>query len=135
MGYEQGMRTEYFVMEHFQTNGLDYVYVDDWYDVKVGPRDEHVEIKSTNLLTKRGKTRKHQRISYCAGQFHFRDDHNRETQRSENVWYAFVVCHKQQMMLLGFIKAQGVPNKRFLGWQIVTRKQLLTLEEFVEAVK
>lgn len=139
MTYEQGEKTELFVCEQLTSLGVSFDIYDEWYDLNVWfykTKPAHrIEVKSTHLVNKHTVTKKAQRISMCAGQFHFVDDHNRETQHSENVWYAFVLCHHEQMMLLGFIRAQEVPNKKYLNWAIVARKKLLSVKEFVEVIK
>lgn len=128
MSHEQGLRTEQYVIRRLE-------YVDEWYDLKVGKKGVKVEVKSTHLSVRAGHERRnHAKPRRNVGFFQVADPFNHETLVKEDGWYAFVVCHREEMLLLGFLPARLLPEKKHVSIHDVIKRSLLDLNAFIEEV-
>lgn len=136
-----GMMAEQFVMDEIEEHGVAVVNVNSWYDLEVGPRKVKVEVKSAELSVRNGmkpksKQAEHQRT---IGRFDFTEQENRTSHRKEDVWYCFVLRHRDACMILGFLRAkQFASRKRYVGVHDVCRKNertLFSLADFLQEIR
>jgi len=111
MGKELGIRAENYLKSLLSSRGIDYEYVDDWYDLKVKTPhgDEFIEVKSCQISVLDGPA-KYPR----PGRFDFTEEDNRTKQRDSNTWVAFIVRHFSEFLLLGFVRARKLRDTRYI---------------------
>ncbi|GAG23135.1 unnamed protein product [marine sediment metagenome] len=136
MSHEIGYRVEQFVLGRLRQVGIEHTFDDDFYDVKLG-NGELLEIKSCRLSVRHkwNKPDKTKGEGYRIGRFDFTSEENRDKLWEANAWLCFVVRHREQYMLCGFVRAKELPNRRTFTVHDLRRCQLLDLGEFKEKVK
>ncbi|KKM16364.1 hypothetical protein LCGC14_1686600 [marine sediment metagenome] len=114
MGKVEGMKSEWFFGDLLRDKGIKYVFENDWYDFLV-KGSYKVEIKSCQITVKRGKKEHKGQGKYRIGRFDFTDKENRERQIKENIQIGFIIRHKEQFIMYGFVKANQLSGKRYLS--------------------
>lgn len=126
MAYEEGLKGEEAFKEQMTLNEIQYDYDDSWYDFRV--YDEKVEVKSCRISQR-------DNLKNRAGRFDFNNEDNREKQFKENIWVCFIVRHYEQYILLGFIRAKELKQKRSINLINLRDYSLLSLEAWIELHK
>jgi hypothetical protein len=90
-----------------------------------------VEIKSCQISIK-DRANKHHR--YRIGRFDFTSEDNREKQFHENIWVCFIVRHRDQFLLLGFVRAEELKKKRYVTIHSTRELNLLDLDEWIQQI-
>ena len=128
----QGVKAEGFFREMLERAALEFSYDDSWYDFSVAGRDgirHKVEVKSCQVSILDKKTRL-PRI----GRWDFTKSENREKQQAENVWLAFVLHHFDSHLLLGFLRASEIGNRRYVKLHHLRALEPLDFESWVRRI-
>jgi len=125
-----GIKAENYFASILNKLGIQYKYEDCWFDFLIDGKYK-VEVKSCILGVKKKKEKK---IGYRVGRFDFTDEDNRKKQFNENIWIAFILRHEKEFLLLGFVKARDLKEKRYIPLSQLRKFKILTLEEWVEKI-
>jgi hypothetical protein len=143
----RGCKAEEELIRVLRERNLDVEYKDDWFDILVN--GQKVEIKSCLLSYVNGhrgsdKLKTHDNKHSIFGKWFFKSKDTREALWDENVWIAFLISHREQFMIYGFLRARqlwplkeqakaydriSIPQAATFGMA------LLDLDAFVEKVK
>ena len=132
MSHETGYKAEQHVFSILNQKGIQFTFVDDWYDVDLFNK-EKLEIKSCCLSIKQqlaGK-RKHE-DSYRIGRFDFTDPDNREKIYNANMWVGFVIRFLDHYLLCGFCRSKKLKNKRYITIHDLRRIGLISLDDWIK---
>ncbi len=133
---EAGMKSEEYFSSLLRSEGLDYVFEDDWFDYLVN--GHKVELKSCQITIKHylNKNKEGQYVpGNRIGQFDFTNEENRERYIKENIWIALVIRHKNQFIMYGFIRANQLDGKRYLSIHKAKKLKPLDFVDWVKKIK
>lgn len=128
---EKGMLAEYYVIDKLQDREQHVEYIDSYYDILINKKVK-VEIKSA-LLSIKHKIR-NSKQTYEYGKFDFTDENNRARIWKENMWICFVARWRSEFMIIGFIKAKKLQNKRHHRLTKLRDEKLYTIDEFIKEI-
>ena len=129
---ERGLAAEYHVIDKLQGRGLEVNYIDAWYDLEV--EGHKLEVKSACLSVKSSGAKKGL-SSWEFGRFDFTKEENRTKIWNNNLWLCFVIRWRSEFLILGFIKANKLPCKRYHKISQLRDKRLLDINNFVDEIK
>lgn len=126
MGKEAGLRSEDYFRQMMNSKGIDYEFVDSWYDFLIKGKYK-VEVKSCQISIKNTfKSHKGFRI----GRFDFTGKEQRKNLWKENVWVCLIIRHRHEFLLYGFIKYQKI-GKRYLTLHQARSLKIMGLDEWI----
>lgn len=128
--YRRGIKAENFFASLLNARGIQYNYINTWYDYVVWNNQEKlhkVEVKSCKLTTKQGK-------GYRAGRFNFYPQKEREAIFKENIWVCFVLRYQEQFVLLGFCRAKELENKRWINMHQLDKYGIISFDKWIKEI-
>ena len=127
----RGMNAEYHVIKELQKQGMEVKHTKTWYDIQI--KEEKIEIKSSCISVKStGRTKR--KTSWEYGRFDFQNKKNREKIWKNNIWLCFVIRWKKRFMILGFIQAQKLPQRRYFKISQLRDKKLIETNQLCEKI-
>lgn len=121
----KGQDCEYLVKEALEDLGYKVNIEDTFYDLKAIKNNKEIliEVKSANFRVRNGSN------NFRYGRFDFTDKKNRVLQRKNNVYVCFVMRLKEELVILGLIKAKIIKAKRYVNLiDVLTKRKLRKLE-------
>ncbi len=126
-----GCEAEYFIMGMLRARKINCCYADSWYDISAG--NQTIEVKSAHLTVKNGLVNGKQ--AYTIGRFDFTNPENRELQKKNNSWIAFILHHNNQIIVQGFIRARDLPEKRYVSIHELQQLKLWNTKDWLLRMK
>ena len=129
---DRGEETEKFVKEYLTRQNIKCLDTEHISDIYLPDFDLNLEVKSAELVIRNGKNNKRY------GRFDFTDKKIRYNQRQvSNLLYVFVLRHKSQKTILGFIEPKLLlPIKRYYSLSDVANNnhlhEMFELKNYVE---
>ena len=124
MSYAEGIKGENYFASVMNQNGINYKFVDEWYDFEV--KGHKVEVKTCKLTISNG----HPHI----GMYEFTGKDNRERQYNANIWVCLIIAHEGQFIIQGFIKARQLEKKQHISILKASKLKLKNLEQFINYI-
>lgn len=122
-----GVRAENFFASRLNELGIDYRFVDSWFDFLINKKIK-VEVKSCQLCVRDGRAcQGYHRI----GRFDFTEEGSRIKQFKENIWICFILRHEGDFMLLGFAHAKKLKRKRYIALNEIRKLGLINISEWL----
>jgi len=127
MGKVEGVQAENYFISELNRVGLMYEYIDGWFDFIVG-KSTKVEVKSCQLAVKD--------LSEVLreGRFDFTNGATRILQHTQNIWVCFILRHYDDFMLLGFIRAGELEQKRYIHLHSLFNYDLVPFDEWIKQI-
>lgn len=150
MSNKHGKIAEEYFSRLLHSNGIEFRFVDDWYDYLVSksrqPEPEpvdadavgsswiKVELKSCRLSIRGTIKEKGKKIKeyYRIGQFDFTSEENRERLKAENVWVALVVRHNRDCLFYGFVRASEFNGHRYVTLHSLRDKNVVNFNDWCQ---
>jgi hypothetical protein len=137
MTYEEnkkiGIKAENYFLSLMNKLGLVASFKNLWYDFEVN--NQKVEVKSCNLYIKRKKKRNKKITSlFSSGRFQFTNKESRRLQFNENIWVCFILRHKEEFLLIGFVRARELNLKHNITLSQLGKYKLLSLEAWIKEI-
>lgn len=129
---QYGLKAENYFLSLMNNLGLKTTFKDDWYDFEVN--NLKVEVKSCSLFIKQKKYKQKKKFIFASGKFHFTKKENRKNQFNENIWCCFIVRHKENFLLIGFVKARELNLKESITLSQLGNYNLLSLNDWIKKV-
>ncbi len=122
MSYTEGFKGEAYFRKVMLEYGNNVKFIDKYYDFLVNDKIK-VEVKTCRLTVSNGNKQK--------GIYQFTRPLNRDLQVRNDVWVCFIVYHRDQFIIQGFVKAKNLHKKKYVSIISASKHHLKTLLEFI----